>query len=332
MAKSYTRMNLEERKIMQNLLQKGHSFSQIARLLERSPSTISREYRKFSTQKGYNYRESHKITVDNYKRNPLKIIRNDFLRRFIHEKLRLYWSPNQISNKLKEIFGMDKENNVSKETIYTYIYVFCKGELKKELISCLRFHKKSRLPRSRGKDRRGQIPDMISISERPKDVESRDKPGDWEGDLIMGKGNKSAIAVLVERTTRYTILVPLKNKDAHSVRKAMERVFKNIPSSLKKSLTYDRGKEMAEHKLFSKNSKIKVYFADPYSPWQRGTNENTNGLIRQFFPKGKDFNKVSRYKIKKVERLLNERPRQTLGFKEPYKVFAEKLAFFALES
>ena len=158
MAKSYTQMNLEERKIMQNLLQKGHSFSQIAKLLERSPSTISRtisrEYQKFSTQKGYNYTEAHKITVDNYKRNPLKIIKNDFLRRFIHEKLRLYWPPNQISNKLKEIFGVDKENNVSKETIYTYIYVFCKGELKKKLISCLRFHKKSRRARSRGKDRR----------------------------------------------------------------------------------------------------------------------------------------------------------------------------------
>ena len=299
MAKSYTRMNLGERKIMQSLLREGHSFSQIARLLGRSPSTISREYKKFSTKKGYNYRESHKITVDNYRRNPLKIINNDFLRRFIHEKLRLYWSPNQISHKLKEIFGMDKEHNVSKETIYTYIYVFCKGELKKELISCLRFHKKSRLPRSKGKDRRGQIPDMTSISERPKEVEKRIIFGHWEGDLIMGTNNQSAIAFLVERTTRYTILIPLKNKDAHSVRKAIERAFKNIPQSLKKSLTYDRGKEMAEHKLFSKNTKIKVYFADPYSPWQRGTNENTNGLIRQFFPKGTDFNKVSRYKIKK---------------------------------
>ena len=141
----------------------------------------------------------------------------------------------------------------------------------------------------------------------------------------MGAENKSAIATLVERTTRYVILIPLENKDA--LRKSMERAFKNIPTFLKKSLTYDRGKEMAEHKLFSKNSKMKVYFADPYSPWQRGTNENTNGLIRQFFPKGTDFNKVSRYKIKKVERLLNERPRQTLGFKKPYQVFAERLAF-----
>ena len=132
-------MNLEEQKIMQNLLQKGHSFSQIAKLLERSPQAISREYQKFSTQKGYNYTETHKITVDNYKRNSLKIIKNDFLRRFIHEKLRLYSSPNQISNKLKEIFGVDKENNVSKETIYTYIYVFCKGELKKKLFFAFGF-------------------------------------------------------------------------------------------------------------------------------------------------------------------------------------------------
>ena len=147
---------------------------------------------------------------------------------------------------------MDKENNVSKETIYTYIYVFCKGELKKELISCLRFHKKSRRARSRGKDRRGQIPDMISISERPKEVETRDIPGHWEVNLIMGANNQSVIATLVERTTRYTIIIPLKNKDAHSVRKAMERAFKNITQSLKKSLTYDRAGEMAEHKLFSR--------------------------------------------------------------------------------
>ena len=221
MAKSYTQMNLEERNIMQNLLQKGYSFLQIAKLLERSLQAISREYQKFSTQKGYNYTEAHKITVDNYKRNPLKIIRNDFLRRFIHEKLRLYSSPNQISNKLKEIFGVDKENNVSKETIYTYIYVFCKGKLKKKLFSCIRFHKKSRRARSRGKNRRGQIPDMISISERPKEVETRIPPGHWEGDLIIGANNQSAIATLVERTTRYTIIIPLKNKDAHSVRKAM---------------------------------------------------------------------------------------------------------------
>ncbi len=206
---------------------------------------------------------------------------------------------------------------------YTYLYCLPRGELKKELMSHLRRERKERQKRSGTYQTRGQIPDLVSISERPAEVAYRIIPGHWEGDLIVGKRHKSAIGTLVERTTRTVILVPLKAKDAVSVRRAFEKELKSLPRQMKISMTYDRGREMSEHKLFTKRTKMQVYFADPYRPWQRGTNENTNGLIRQYFPKGTDLSLPSRAEIKKVQRLLNGRPRKVLGWQTPYEVFTK---------
>ena len=182
---------------------------------------------------------------------------------------------------------------------------------------------KRRYKQSRGVKCKRDIEDMLSIEERPKEVEDRIIPGHWEGDLIIGKNNRSALGTLVERTSRTTILIPVKNKEAEVVAKAFAREVKKLPKQMKLSMTYDQGREMARHKLFTDITGVKVYFAHPRSPWERGTNENTNGLIRQFFPKGTDFNKVSRYEVKKVQDLLNGRPRQTLNFEKPYEVFKQ---------
>jgi IS30 family transposase len=181
----------------------------------------------------------------------------------------------------------------------------------------LRQKKKLRKNRKLSVDKRGAIPDMISIEERPPEVADRSVPGHWEGDLIMGKDHQSALGTIVERTTRTVVLVPLKDKDATSVRKAFAKEMKIFPEQMTLSLTYDQGKEMAEHKLFTRDTKIKVYFCHPSSPWERGTNENTNGLIRQFFPKGTDFGKVSKEEIKKVQNMLNERPRAVNNYDTP---------------
>jgi IS30 family transposase len=216
--------------------------------------------------------------------------------------------------------------SVSHETIYQYIYVQAKGELKKELISMLRQHKPKRQKRGMELEKRGTIPDMISIEQRPAEVADRSVPGHWEGDLIVGKDHKSALGTLVERSTRYLLLVHLEGKDAESVRKAFAKKLQSMPRDLKRSLTYDRGKEMAQHKQFTVSTKMQVYFCHPHSPWQRGTNENTNGLVRDFFPKGTDFTKVSKQEVSKIQRWINERPRETLNDKTPIEAIKELLS------
>jgi len=221
---------------------------------------------------------------------------------------------------LKRIYPTDISMHVSHETIYQYLYVLPRGELKRELIAYLRQHHSYRHKQVQGKPRghQGRIPDMVSIEERPLEVADRSVPGHWEGDIILGKGRSSALGTLVERTTRTVLLVRLKNKKAPSVRKAFARAIRTLPTHMKKSLTYDRGWEMAEHKQFTFDTDMQVYFAHPKSPWERGTNENTNGLIRQFFPKGTDFTKVPYHRIKRAEFLLNTRPRKVLDWKTPY--------------
>ena len=185
----------------------------------------------------------------------------------------------------------------------------------------MRRNHKRRYKQARGVKIERKLEDMLSIEERPKEVEDRIIPGHWEGDLIIGRRNKSALGTLVERTTRNTILIPIKNREAETIAKAFAKEVKKLPQQMKLTMTYDQGREMAQHKLFTKITEVKVYFAHPRSPWERGSNESTNGLIRQFFPKGTEFNKVSRYEVKKVQNLLNGRPRETLGFKKPYEVF-----------
>ncbi len=332
--KNYTRLSAEERERISQEIAKGSSFAYIATQLERNRSTISREVNSSRCAgKQYKAFEAHRDAQNRAStRHKTRKLDNQTLWSFVREKLALRWSPEQIVHELKHQFPDSSTMHLSHESIYTYIYLLPKGALKKELILYLRQHKKLRKNRKRLTEQRGVIPDMISIDERPADVADRSVPGHWEGDLIMGKNHQSAIGSIVERTTRTLILVPLKAKDARSVRKAFARELKSLPQQMKLSMTYDRGKEMTEHKLFTKHTKMKVYFCHPQSPWERGTNENTNMLIRDFFPKGTDFSLLNRKEIKHVQQLLNERPRKSLNWITPKVAFNTLLNSVALKT
>lgn len=323
--KNYKRLSSNEREEISRMLAQKCSFHAIAKALDRSVSTISREVSAGSGNK-YVYRavRAQKRAERNAsKRKKNKRVLNDQIKlwQYIIKKLKKKWSPKQIAEELKKDYPDNMTMRIAPETIYTYIYVLPRGSLKKELTSCLRQNRKRRHKQARGVKQERNIENMLSIEERPKEVEDRIIPGHWEGDLIIGKSNRSALGTLAERTTRTTILVPLKNREAETVAKAFAKEVRKLPKQMKLSMTYDQGREMAKHKLFTDITGIKVYFAHPRSPWERGTNENTNGLIRQFFPKGTDFNKVSRYQVKKVQDLLNGRPRAALNFQKPYEVF-----------
>jgi IS30 family transposase len=219
----------------------------------------------------------------------------------------------------------DPEWRVSHETIYCAIYALPRGELRRELTALLRHAHKARLPRSRGQDHRGQLPNMRSIHLRPIEVAARIVPGHWEGDLIKGAGNRSAVGTLVERTSRYLIMARLPDASAEAVLEAFTRRFRHVPPAVRKTLTYDQGREMARHETLAKRLKIDVYFADPHSPWQRPTNENTNGLIREYLPKGLDLSPISQGYLNAIARQLNNRPRKCLGFETPAEVFAREI-------
>ena len=322
---NYLRLSLEEREEISRGLAQGRSLNSIAKSLSRCTSTISRDVALGGCNK-YTYRAGkaqRRAGRNASKRKSGKVILlvNLKLKRYIFKKLRKKWSPKQIAEELEIDYPLDMTMRIAPETIYTYLYVLPRGALKKELLACLRQNHKRRHKQARQVKNERKIEDMLSIEERPKEVEDRIVPGHWESDLVIGKNNRSAIGTLVERTTRTTILVPLKNRTAQHVAIKFAKEMASLPRQMKLSTTHDQGREMAQHKLFTKISGIKVYFAHPRSPWERGTNENTNGLIRQFFPKGTDFNKVSRYEIKKVQDLLNGRPRAALGFKKPIDVF-----------
>lgn len=322
---NYQRLSLDEREEISRMLAQGCSLNSIAKSLGRYTSTISREVAGGSCNK-YTYRAGkaqRRADRNASKRKQDKRLLDNLprLKRYIHKKLRRKWSPVQIAEELKIDYPGDMTMRLAPETIYSYLYVLPRGSLKKELLSCLRQNRKRRHKQGRGVKNERKIEDMLSIEERPQEVESRIIPGHWEGDLIVGKNNRSALGTLVERTSRTTILIPVKNREAETVAKAFAKEVKKLPIQMKLSMTYDQGREMARHKLFTNITGVKVYFAHPRSPWERGTNENTNGLIRQFFPKGTDFHKVSRYEVKKVQDLLNGRPRQALNFQKPYQVF-----------
>lgn len=322
--------NLPEREELSRLLILGVTFTDIAKFLKKDKSTVSREVcRADMNRDAYRAHKAHWHYLKQKKMQgrKRKINQNPILKNYIHKHLKEKWSPDQIAKELKRLYPEVMSMQISHESIYSYIYILPRGSLKKKLLSYLRQEKKYRRHKNKNKPRdeekRGKIPEMISIEERPKEVEDRIIPGHWEGDLILGKYKRSALGTITERTTRTVILVPLVKKDAISVRKAFAREMKKLPAQMKLSLTYDQGKEMSEHRLFTKETKIKVYFAHPGSPWERGTNENTNGLIRQFFPKGTEFDKVSRYEIKKAQKMLNGRPRRALNYQKPYEVFNE---------
>jgi IS30 family transposase len=321
---SYTRLTLAEREEISRHVAAGRGPRAIARQLGRAPSTISRELRRADLTP-WTYRAAAASqwasAASHTPRRPRKLVVKGRLRAYVHTQLAQRWSPEQIAKRLASEYPDNPTMRVSHETIYTYLYVLPRGELKRELLRALRHRRTHRKRRRNAHDRRGVIPDMISIEERPADVADRTVPGHWEGDLLMGRRHASALGTLVERTTRTTLLVPLRAKDATSVRRAFAREMQTLPQQLARSLTYDRGKEMTEHKLFTHQTCIQVYFAHPHSPWERGTNENTNGLIRQFFPKGTDFSKVSRREIKHVQTLLNGRPRKVLNWRTPSEAF-----------
>ena len=253
---------------------------------------------------------------------PCKLITHCALARIVSKQLRRLWSPEQIAGWLKCAYPNDESCQVSHETIYKSLFIQARGALKKELLQHLRTQRAIRRSRhaSQKGDGKGQITDTVSIRERPASVEDRAVPGHWEGDLIFGTHN-SQIATLVERHTRYVMLAKVPSKDTETVINALIRQARSLPRELYKSLTWDRGKEMADHKRFTLATDIKVYFCDPQSPWQRGSNENTNGLLRQYFPKGTDLSVHSQAKLNAVARQLNERPRKTLGFQTPAERF-----------
>jgi len=327
MKNTYKRLTIEDRLQIAIMLSHKKSYGEIARKLKRNKSTIQRERTRYGRKKYCPFHASTEATNMAISRRygKAKIICNNELENKIIEKLFLRWSPHQISVFLRMKYPKNKDMQVSTETIYLYVYLHSKKGIKEELIRHLRQKRKWRGNVRRGKDKRTTIADPIRIDERPKEVLGREIPGHWEGDLIMGKNLKSAIGTLVERTTRTIIIVPLKSKDATTVRKAFEKEFRTIPRQMKLTLTYDNGTEMAEHKLFTKNTKIKVYFTHPYSPWERPTNENSNGLIRDYFPKGTNFKLISKKRLKEVQNQLNERPRNVLNWKTPKEVFAEKV-------
>lgn len=327
MKNTYTRLSFVEREEISKGIYAREKLSQIAERLNRHPSTITREIARQVKRRRWCYSavKGNVIAKENRKKSGRvkKIEANPQLLVYIQSGLKKEWSPDEISNRLKLEHPNDLNMRISHESIYQYLYCLARGELKKELMRGLRRERKERLSRFALHSRRSGITDIISISERPEEAEGRIVPGHWEGDLIIGKNHASALGTLVERTTRLTLLVPLKKKDAMSVRIAFAKAFKRIPNKMKKSLTYDRGLEMAQHKLFTEETKIQVYFADPYSPWQRGTNENTNGLIRQYFPKGTDFSKVTLASIRHAEKRLNSRPRKILEYRTPSERFYE---------
>jgi transposase, IS30 family len=321
----YTRLTACEREEISRQLSQKRSLRKIAASLERHVSTISREVRGGScniyTYRAQTAQKRSRRNASKRKKDHRKIDENTMLKSYIFSKLKLKWSPQQIARMLIKSYPFDMEMRISPETVYSYLYVLPRGRLKKELLACLRGNRKRRHAQRRGATVARNLEDMLSIEERPKEIENRIVPGHWEGDLIVGKYNRSALGTLVERTTRTTILVPIKSRESRHVARAFAREICKLPKQMRLTLTYDQGREMAAHKLFTKASGMKVYFAHPRSPWERGTNENTNGLIRQFFPKGTEFNNVSRYKIKKVQDLLNGRPRETLDFDCPFEVF-----------
>jgi len=319
MKTTYKRLNRDDRFTIEKELALGKNSKQIAALLSVHPSTISREINRLEKGK-YCCIKAEGKHVDNLfgkRHGKTKIESNPKLKNFVYVHLNLRWSPQQISDALKLFYPFDSTMQLSHESIYYYIYVQPNDELEKLLISHLRQKRNYRGNQRRGANKRTTIKDPIRIDQRPEEVGTREVAGHWEGDLILGKNRESAMGTLVERTTRFLIMVPLKKRDATSVRKAFEKAFSNIPKHLKLSLTYDNGTEMAQHKLFTKNTKIKVYFAHPYSPWERPTNENTNGLIRDYFPKGTDFNLISKKRIMEVQNQLNERPRKILEHDTP---------------
>lgn len=321
-------LTMSEREEISRGVVAGRSIRSIALELGRAPSSISRELRRNGGRRRYRANSADKAAWDRAQRpKPCKLAENPVLARLVAEKLQLQWAPMQIAGWLKRMHPGNEALQVSHETIYKTLFIQARGALKKELVQHLRKTRAMRRSRhhTQKTDDHGRITNTVSIRERPAEVEDRAVPGHWEGDLLFGSNN-SQIATLVERHTRYVLLARVPSKDTETVINALIKQARKLPRELYKSLTWDRGKEMADHRRFSLATDIKVYFCDPQQPWQRGSNENTNGLLRQYFPKGMDLSNVHQNRLNAVARRLNERPRETLQFYSPAEKFSECVA------
>jgi IS30 family transposase len=316
-------LTLLERETISRGIVARYSARSLAKQLGRSPSTVSREIKRNGGCDRYRAAQAdEQAWLRSRRPKRCKLANSPWLRECVARKLRMFWSPEQIAGWLKRAYPDEEGHQVSHETIYRSLFVQARGVLKKELMLHLRSQRTMRRPGAKKwqGDARGQIRDMVSIRERPASVEDRAVPGHWEGDLLSGPNN-SYIATLVERHTRYVMLVKVTDRNTKTVISALIKQSKKLPNELKKSLTWDRGKELTDHRKFSLATNIDVYFCDPRSPWQRGSNENTNGLLRQYYPKGTDLSVYSQAQLNKVARQLNERPRKTLGFETPAERF-----------
>lgn len=321
-------LTLQEREEISRAVVAGHSIRSIATSLRRAPSTISRELSRNGGRQCYRANQADQAAWERTRRpKSCKLLENQALARIVVSKLQLEWSPEQIAGWLKRTYPDDENYHVSHETIYRSLFIQARGALKKELLQHLRRTRAMRRSRHHTQKtaNHGRITDTVSISERPAAVKDRAVPGHWEGDLLFGSNN-SQIATLVERHTRYVMLVKVDSKDTETVINALVKHAHKLPQELYKSLTWDRGKEMANHKRFTLATNITVYFCDPQNPWQRGSNENTNGLLRQYFPKGTDLSVYSQAKLNAVARRLNERPRKTLNYETPAERFDQCVA------
>ena len=318
----YTHMSAEEPETLSLGRAQGLPLRVIARVLGRAPSTISRDCMR--NARGIPYRactaQCLAVAWARQPRRPRKLL-DPWLWQYVRTHLGQGYSPEQIAGRLRHAYPADMRTRLSTETLYAALYVLPRGGLRTELLAALRQARKARRPRSRGADRRGHIPNMISIAARPAEVAARPVPGHWEGDLLKGARNGSAVGTLVERTTRLVILARMEGTDAGSAGEGFTRKLCHVPAPLRKTLTYDRGKEMAEHEWVAQRLAIQIFFADPHSPWQRGTNENTNGLLRQYLPKGTDLSGYTQRELNAIAHRLNTRPRKCLDFATPLEVF-----------
>ena len=331
--KKHRRLTLKERVIIQTLLKEKKSKAYIAKTLNRAPSTIGREINKWVQNKGDKYEAdlSHWYAKDDYKnkRNLDKISQHSLLRFFVYKGLLSNWTPEQISGRLKELYPNDPIMSISHEAIYRYIYTRPQASLNIKLIKLLVRKKTRRRPSKKRRGTGSKIINQVSIDNRPKHIDLREEIGHWEGDLVIGKGHKSAIGTIVERKTRFAIIVKLESKKAEEVAKEFSEILNKLNPIYKKTMTYDNGIEMARHEKITKNTGMKIYFAHPYSSWERGTNENTNGLIRRYLPKGTNFNEIDINQLQIIQEKLNNRPRKIIGYKTPHEMMNLELKIVA---
>jgi IS30 family transposase len=327
MPRIYKHLTTQERAVVMTMRADLCSIRSIAKRLCRSASTIGRELQRTSGAGVYDANLAHLQCQARRlaPRRAPKLHADSVLFQVVRHQLNLLWSPQQIARKLRLLWPDNPEKSVSHETIYNAIYLHPRGELKRELIACLRHHNQVRKPRSRGTDRRGQIQDMQSIHIRPPEVEDRLIPGHWEGDLIKGAGNRSSVGTLVERTTGFVVLAKMDNATTKTVVDSFSNVLNREPAAMRKTMTYDQGREMHGHKILTERTGVQIYFADPHSPWQRGSNENTNGLLRQYMPKGSDLSIYSQDELDAIALSLNTRPRARLGFESPLVVYTQHI-------